>query len=79
MDRFSNYADYKDLLLRISEIEEALVPLPAGSIGKKTVNGKIYYYHRFYENGKRKEKYNAESDSSHFSTSPENPDPFVPQ
>lgn len=57
MDRFSNYADYKDLLLRISEIEEALVPLPAGSIGKKTVNGKIYYYHRFYENGKRKEKY----------------------
>ena len=57
MDRFSNYADYKDLLLRISEIEEALALLPAGSIGKKTVNGKIYYYHRFYENGKRKEKY----------------------
>ena len=40
MDRFSNYADYKDLLLRISEIEEALALLPAGSIGKKTVNGK---------------------------------------
>ena len=57
MDRFSNYADYKDLLLRISEIEEELALLPAGSIGKKTVNGKIYYYHRFYENGKRKEKY----------------------
>ena len=57
MDRFLNYADYKDLLLRISEIEEALVQLPAGSIGKKTVNGKTYYYHRFYENGKRKEKY----------------------
>ena len=36
MDRFSNYADYKDLLLRISEIEEALALLPAGSIGKKT-------------------------------------------
>ena len=28
MDRFSNYADYKDLLLRISEIEEALALLP---------------------------------------------------
>jgi len=37
MDRFSNYADYKDLLLRISEIEEAVAQLPAGSIGKKTV------------------------------------------
>lgn len=55
--QFSNYTDYKDLLLRISEIEETLAQLPAGSIGKKTVNGKIYHYHRFYENGKRKEKY----------------------
>lgn len=38
-------------------LELELQQLPSGSIGKKTVNGKEYYYHRWSENGKRKEKY----------------------
>lgn len=41
--------------MEILELE--LQQLPSGSIGKKTVNGKVYYYHRWSENGKRKEKY----------------------
>ena len=31
--------------------------LPAGSVTKKTVNGKEYFYHRWTENKKRREKY----------------------
>lgn len=57
INRFSDYANYKDILHRIAEIEELIPRLPMGSIGKKCVNGNTYYYHRFYENGKRKEKY----------------------
>lgn len=57
INRFSDYTNYKDILHRIAEIEELIPRLPMGSIGKKSVNGKTYYYHRFYENGKRKEKY----------------------
>ncbi len=54
---FSTYSDSKDKLLRLSALESEIARLPAGSIGSKKVNGKTYYYHRFYENGKRKEKY----------------------
>ena len=43
--------------MRIEDIRKRLTQLPKGSIGKKTVNGKIYYYHRWQENGKRIEKY----------------------
>lgn len=42
---------------RIELLELELPALPTGSIGKKTVGGKIYLYHRWSENGKRKEKY----------------------
>ena len=44
------------------EITERLEILPKGSISRKTVNGKVYFYHRWYENGKRKEKYIPEHD-----------------
>ena len=40
-----------------AEIERELELLPKGSIGFKRINGKDYTYHRWYENGKRKEKY----------------------
>lgn len=39
------------------EIARELELLPRGSIGSKKINGKEYSYHRWYENGKRKEKY----------------------
>ncbi len=54
---YSAYSDSKDKFFRLSELETEIAGLPAGSIGKKNVNGNTYYYRRFYENGKRKEKY----------------------
>lgn len=42
---------------RIAELEQQISNLPAGSITKKTVNGKEYFYHRWTEDKKRKEKY----------------------
>lgn len=40
---------------RVAELEQQISNLPAGSITKKTVNGKEYFYHRWTEdkNGKR--------------------------
>ena len=51
-----------DILNRIAELEAQIAALPAGSITKKTVSGKVYYYHRWTEDKKRKEKYVSEED-----------------
>lgn len=42
---------------RIEELERQIAQLPAGSVTKKTVNGREYFYHRWTENKKRREKY----------------------
>lgn len=42
---------------RVAELEQQISNLPAGSITKKTVNGKEYFYHRWTEDKRRKEKY----------------------
>ncbi len=42
---------------RIEELERQIAQLPAGSVAKKTVNGREYFYHRWTENKKRREKY----------------------
>ncbi len=42
---------------QIKDIEREIAILPKGSIGKKTVKDKIYFYHRYTENGKKIEKY----------------------
>lgn len=42
---------------RTEELRRLIASLPVGSVGKKTINGKVYWYHRWYEGGKRKEKY----------------------
>ena len=42
---------------RIAEFQEKIASLPIGSITKKTVNGKTYFYHRFTENKKRREEF----------------------
>ncbi len=39
---------------KISELKKQLNELPSGSISKKTINGKIYYYHQWSECGKTK-------------------------
>ena len=46
-----------NILTRIAELEHQIAELPAGSVTKKTVNGKEYYYHRWTEEKKRREKY----------------------
>lgn len=46
-----------EILLKIAELENQIADLPVGSISTKTVNGNLYYYHRWYENRKRKEQY----------------------
>ena len=51
-----------DIIAKISELEDQIAELPIGSIGKKTVRGKIYHYHRFREDGERKEKYIPEDE-----------------
>ena len=53
-----------DILAQISELEAQIATFPIGSIGKKQVNGKTYYYHRFKEDRKRKEKYIPESEAA---------------
>ncbi len=51
---------------RILELERQIANLPTGSITKKNVNGKEYFYHRWTEDRKRKEKYIAREDEPTF-------------
>ena len=46
-----------EIQARAAELEQQIAKLPAGSITKKIVNGKAYFYHRWTENKKRREKY----------------------
>ncbi len=39
---------------RILELRQRIEKLPQGSISKKTINGKLYYYHQWQENRKTK-------------------------
>ena len=45
------------LLMQIIDLEREIEILPEGSITKKTIKGKEYYYHRVSKNGKRSENY----------------------
>ena len=49
--------NHEEIIARIAEIEREIAVLPAGGVSKKNVHGKIYYYHRITQNGKRMEKY----------------------
>ena len=49
--------DNEKIIVRIAEIEREIAVLPAGGVSKKNVHGKVYYYHRITQNGKRMEKY----------------------
>lgn len=46
-----------EILNQIAELEREIAILPEGSIARKRINGKEYYYHRMTQNGKRSEKY----------------------
>ena len=49
--------ELSEMQARAAELEQQISNLPAGSVTKKTVNGKEYFYHRWTENKKRREKY----------------------
>ena len=42
---------------RAAAIKQQLATLPNGTIAMKTIRGHTYPYHRWYENGHRKEKF----------------------
>ena len=46
-----------ELQAKITDLEQQIAELPAGSVTKKTINGNVYFYHRWTENKKRREKY----------------------
>ena len=46
-----------ELQAKIADLEQQIAELPAGSVTKKTINGNVYFYHRWTENKKRREKY----------------------
>lgn len=54
--------DQREIRERIEELKRQIASLPPGSVTKKKVNGKVYFYHRFSVNGKRKEKYIPEAE-----------------
>ena len=45
------------LQAKIADLEQQIAELPAGSVTKKTINGNVYFYHRWTEDKKRREKY----------------------
>lgn len=49
--------EQNELMNKIAEIEREMALLPEGSITKKKINEKEYYYHRINKNGKRIENY----------------------
>ena len=49
--------ELSEMQARAADLEQQISNLPAGSVTKKTVNGKEYFYHRWTEDKKRREKY----------------------
>lgn len=46
-----------DIMQRIIDLEREIATLPSGSVSKKTIKDKVYYYHRVNRDGKVKETY----------------------
>ncbi len=46
-----------ELQAKIADLEQQIAELPAESVTKKTINGNAYFYHRWTEDKKRREKY----------------------
>ena len=42
---------------KIQELERQIAGLPIGYISKKTINGKVRYYHQWTENRKKHSQY----------------------
>lgn len=48
---------HAELQAQVNALERQIAELPAGSVTRKTVNGREYFYHRWTEDKKRREKY----------------------
>ena len=55
-----------ELQAKITDLEQQIAELPAGSVTKKTINGNVYFYHRWTENKKRREKYIPSNELENF-------------
>ena len=55
-----------ELQKRIADLKQQIAELPAGSVTKKTIKGKEYFYHRWTEDKKRREKYIPAEDVNSF-------------
>lgn len=42
---------------QVAELENLIEALPIGYVSKKTINNKVYYYHQWTEDGKKKSRY----------------------
>ena len=49
--------DNREQLRRITELTKQIAGLPKGYLSKKTIGGKVYYYHQWSENGQKKSRY----------------------
>lgn len=55
-----------ELQAKIADLEQQIAELPAGFVTKKTINGNVYFYHRWTENKKRREKYISADELENF-------------
>lgn len=60
--------ELSEIYARVVELERQIADLPVGSITKKIVSGNEYFYHRWTENKKRREKYIPADELEIFST-----------
>ena len=49
--------DQNEYLNRIAELSQQIAALPKGYISKKTVGGKVYFYHQWSENSTKQSRY----------------------
>ncbi len=49
--------EQNEIMERISELEREIAALPPGRVSEKKVKNKIYFYHRYTQNGERIENY----------------------
>ena len=57
-----------ELMSKIADLEREIAVLPEGSITKKKINNKEYYYHRITRNKKRVENYISYEEASELQT-----------
>ena len=58
--------ELSELQAKIADLEQQIAELPAGSVTKKAINGNVYFYHRWTENKKRREKYISADELENF-------------